>query len=69
MNDEQHYQGPERRRPITNGELAILKGQLLESIYADIGKKGIKGALWVFGAVVTAFLAWLGLKGHFTIGP
>lgn len=69
MNDEHEYQGTERRRPLTDNELEIIKGQLLESIYADIGKRGVKGTLWIAGSIVAAFLAWLTTKGHFTIGP
>ena len=45
-------------------ELASLKEQLLESIYADIGRSIVKKVLWVLGAVAVAGFAWLAGKGH-----
>lgn len=48
------------RRRLNQDELDIIKDQLLESIYADIGRSIIKKFLWVVGAVVFAVL--VGLK-------
>ena len=41
-------------------DLDAIKEQLLESIYADIGRSVIKRILWVVGTVVFAVL--VGLK-------
>lgn len=60
MNDE--YTGHNRRKPLTDEELADIKEQLLESIYADIGRSVVKKVLWVAGACVLALFAWLKLK-------
>lgn len=51
-----------RRRKFTDEELEYLKEQLLESIYADIGKSIVKRFLWITGAVVGAFYAALSHK-------
>lgn len=45
-------------------ELDNLKEQLLESIYADIGRSIVKKVLWILGAVAVAGFAWLAGKGH-----
>jgi hypothetical protein len=58
----------ERRRNFTDDELAQLKEQLLESIYADIGKSLVKKILWVIGAILAAALAWLTGAGHIKLG-
>ena len=68
MNHE--YQGEERRtkkRPFTEEEVEAIKQQLLDSIYADIGKNLVKKILWVGGTVCAAALAWLAGKGHITL--
>ena len=62
--DDCRYLEDERRRPLTPKEIENVKDQLLESIYADIGKSVTKKFLWVFGAVVLALLAWLTGAGH-----
>jgi len=49
---------------LTQEELTDLKEQLLESIYADIGKSVVKKVLWILGAVAIAGFAWLAGKGH-----
>lgn len=67
MNDE-NQNHHNRREPLTPEELASIKDQLLESIYADIGKSLVKKALWVGGAVVLASFAWLIGKGRIVLG-
>ena len=62
------YSGPERRRCLTNGEIEEIKKQLLDSIYADIGKNVVTKILWVGGTVLTALLAYLSVTGHIKIG-
>jgi hypothetical protein len=57
----------ERRKPLTDGELEAIKAQLLESIYADIGKSVVKKALWIAGAMGVSALAALSATGHFDI--
>ena len=52
----------DQRKPLTDAELDTIKEQLLESIYADIGKSLVKKILWVVGASVLAGYAWL--KAH-----
>lgn len=49
---------------LTQTELDDLKEQLLESIYADIGRSIVKKILWILGAVAIAGFAWLAGKGH-----
>ena len=66
MQDE--YHGKNRRKPLTPEELAEIKDQIFESLAADVGKKGVRGIIWLIGAVIVAFLAWVGLKVKFVIG-
>jgi hypothetical protein len=72
MYEKEHGEGLEppqgRRRHFTDEEVAALKQQLLESIYADIGKSLVKKVLWVGGACIFALFAWLVGKGHINIG-
>lgn len=49
---------------LSAAELDDLKEQLLESIYADIGRSIVKKVLWVLGALAVAGAAWLAGKGH-----
>jgi hypothetical protein len=58
----------ERRKTYTPEEIELLKTQILDSIYADIGKSIVKKILWIGGAVVLAAFAWLAGKGHINIG-
>lgn len=59
----------EKRRPLTDEEIEAIKNQLLESIYADIGKSVIKKFLWVAGAVVVGAFTALTAFGHIKLGP
>lgn len=61
---QEKYTGPERRRPLSNGEVEEIKRQILDSIYADIGKNVVTKILWVGGAVLAALFAYLSAKGH-----
>lgn len=56
----------ERRKNFTPSEIEDIKKQLLDSIYADIGKSIVKKFLWVTGAVALAALAWLSGKGYWS---
>jgi hypothetical protein len=58
----------EKRRPLTDAEVEIIKSQLLDSIYADIGKSVVKKFLWIIGAAGTAALAALSATGHIKWG-
>ena len=58
------YRGKDRRKPATPEEIEELKRQILDSIYADIGKSIIKKLLWIGGAVLLGLLGWLSTKGH-----
>ena len=58
----------EKRRPLTDEEIEAIKEQLLESIYADIGKSVVKKVLWVAGAVVVGAFTALAASGHIKIG-
>lgn len=49
---------------LSQEELESLKEQLLDSIYADIGRSIVKKILWVLGAASVVALAWLSGKGH-----
>ena len=63
MSDE-NIQCQERRKPLSAEEIETIKEQLLQSIYADIGKSIIKKMLWIGGAVLVALYAWLNKSGH-----
>ena len=56
------YNGPDRRRKLTDEDIANIKEQLLESIYADIGKSIVKKFIWVSGAILSAFYIALSHK-------
>ena len=58
----------ETRRRLSDRELESIKNQLLESIYADIGKSVIKKILWIVGALAAASFAWLAGKGYISVG-
>lgn len=47
----------------TKEELDYLKEQLLESIYADIGRSVVKKVLWVVGALAAALFIGLKVSG------
>ena len=57
-------QGEQNRfEDLTSDEVVHLKEQLLQSIYADIGRSVIKRILWVGGSILVAIL--IGIKtGH-----
>lgn len=59
---------PEIRRRLSDEEIEKIKGQILDSIYADIGKSILKKVLWVGGTCILALFAWLIGKGHIVIG-
>lgn len=50
-------------RPLTPEEIETIKEQLLQAIYADIGKSFVKKILWVVGAASAALYLWLNNKG------
>jgi len=56
------------QRRLSQQELEAIKKQLLDSIYADIGKSVVKKVLWIGGAVILAGYAWMRSHG-FDIGP
>lgn len=69
MNDEKEIiNDNDRRRPFTAEEIETIKTQILDSIYADIGKSVVKKVLWVSGAILLAAFAWLVGKGHINLG-
>mgnify|MGYP006267377407 CR=1 FL=1 len=47
---------------LSDQELEAIKKQLLDSIYADIGKSVVKKILWIGGAILLALYAWM--KAH-----
>jgi hypothetical protein len=65
------YQGPERRKPrrLSDEELKAIKEQVLDSIEADLGKRGFTAIVWLIGLVVTIFLGWLSTKIHIKLDP
>ena len=67
QNGQNDYTGPERRRTLSTSEVEDIKKQILDSVYADIGKSIVTKLLWVGGAVLLALLAWLSSKGHVKI--
>ena len=64
VNEQKEYTGPERRRPLSNGEVEEIKRQILDSIYADIGKSIVNKVLWIGGAVLIALFTGLSVKGY-----
>lgn len=55
-------------RKLTEAELEAIKAQILDSIYADIGKSVVRKALWLIGAVAAAAIGTLTATGHIKIG-
>jgi hypothetical protein len=53
---------------LSQEELADIKDQLLESIYADIGRSLTAKFLWVVGAVVAAGFTGLVAAGKIKVG-
>ena len=49
----------ERRKTFTPDEIDAITEQILDKIYADIGKSVVKKVLWVGGAILFAAFAWL----------
>jgi hypothetical protein len=49
---------------LSQEELNSIRDQLLESIYADIGRSLVKKALWVIGSICLVGYAYLTGKGH-----
>lgn len=58
----------EKRKPLTSDELDAIMEQLLERIYADIGKSIVKKALWILGSMVVAAVTALSATGHINWG-
>lgn len=56
------------RSPLSTAEVESIKRQLLESIYADIGKSIVKKFLWVVGTVGIALLTGLSAAGKLKLG-
>jgi hypothetical protein len=56
------------QKRLSDQELEAIKKQLLDSIYADIGKSVVKKVLWIGGAVILALYAWMRAHG-FDGGP
>ena len=55
--------GKDEQGRLSPDELKAIKDQLLESIYADIGKSVVRKILWVGGAVILALFAWMRVHG------
>lgn len=68
MDQQQQELFHERRHPLSRDELEAVKRDLLDSIYADIGRSFVKKLLWVAGAVGSAFLVGLSAAGKIKIG-
>ena len=66
--DEGVFAAFQERCPLSDDELARIKKQLLESVYADIGKTIIYKVLWMAGACVLVLLAWLTGSGYVRFG-
>jgi hypothetical protein len=58
----------ERRKPLTDAEIEIIKAQLLNSIYADIGKSVVKKLLWLIGVISSTALITLTAIGKIKWG-
>ena len=61
MSDEEQTTGFGGKR-LSDRDLEAIKKQLLDSIYADIGKSVVKKVLWIGGAIILALYAWM--KAH-----
>lgn len=66
--DKEIGDATERRRPLTEEEVETIKNQLLDSIYADIGKSVVKKFIWIIGVVGLTTLATLTAIGKIKIG-
>ena len=60
MSEEENTGSGAKR--LSDQELEAIKNQLLDSIYADIGKSVVKKILWIGGAILLALYAWM--KAH-----
>ena len=56
------------QKRLSDQELEAIKKQLLDSIYADIGKSVVNKVLWIGGAILLALYAWMSAHG-FDRGP
>jgi hypothetical protein len=56
------------RIPLSQDEIDEIKRQLLESIYADIGRSLVRKFLWAAGTVVFAAVVGLAATGKIKIG-
>jgi len=61
MSEKEQTTGSGAKR-LSDQELESIKKQLLDSIYADIGKSVVKKILWIGGAILLALYAWM--KAH-----
>lgn len=68
MEEQQQELFHDRRHPLSREELEAVKQDLLDSIYADIGRSFVKKLLWVVGAVGSALLVGLTAAGKIKIG-
>lgn len=72
MNDDEQYEGPERRHVfrLSDSQIDIIAERAaevaLEKVYVGIGKSVVNKVLWVIGAAALAFAVWLktDLFGH-----
>lgn len=56
------------RFELSQGEIDEIKRQLLESIYADIGRSLVRKFLWALGTVVFAAVVGLTAAGKIKLG-
>ena len=47
------------KRNFSDAEIEEIKKEILDSIYADIGKSIVKKFLWIFGVSILAIFSYL----------
>ena len=70
MNDEQHYQGPERRYNRTRfsaEEIDEISDAVIEKMASNAGRTGLRAIVWFIGISITILLGWLSTKIHFRL--
>ena len=60
--------GHRERVPLSQDEIDEIKRQLLESIYADVGRSLVRKFLWALGTVVFAAAVGLAAAGKIKFG-
>ena len=59
----------EKNGGLTDEQYSRLKAEILNDIYAEVGRSAISVFLWAGGILLTAILAYFGLTGKIAVKP